>query len=211
MPHEIVLLVLLVTGTIGKCGGAEPLTFKDGDAGGSDDGGAGGSVETTMTSSSSSMTTTDGGSGAGGSEGGSGGAGGTTTTSTTSTTTPAPTGASCVDDAGCASGHCVPFEDPSMGALCNAWQPIGSECETSADCESSRCSTLPDNDQGAIGICTQTPCGNDDNCGPSGVCRHNDVVGGWYCHRACDTDLDCYEPFVCTVDGTCGITITSQP
>lgn len=201
MVNELLLLVLLATGAIGQCGKAEPIDFAAGGTGGAD-GGAGGS-ETTTTSPSS--TTTDGGGGSGGSGGG-GGAGGTTT----STVEPGPVGASCIDDAGCASGVCHQL-DKGMSGVCQGAQPIGAECETAADCESFRCKSLPPNDQGAIGQCTQTPCGTDEHCGSGGVCLHNDVVGGWWCHRGCVVDADCLEPFVCTVDGICGITITSQP
>lgn len=203
-----IIMVLTTMGSVSSCSG-EAAPGVDGGGGASGGALVTSSSSTSSTSSttntSSSTTTEDGGAGSGGmggttETGGSGGMGGMPD--------PLPVGASCLTDTQCASNHCVQYPDPSMGSYCSGMLPIGAECDGAEACESYRCTILPDNPEGAVGICTRTPCGNDDNCGPGGVCVHED---GWWCRRACASDSDCYQPFTCLPSGTCGVTVPTTP
>lgn len=166
------LLILILTGTLGRCA-AEPIAFKDGGAGADGaDGGAGGSEATTTTDSG----TTAGGAGGSddGGSGGSGGSGGTTTTTET----------------GGAGGDPIP-----VGS-------IGATCDTKADCGPNlECIQVATEDAGSLSMCsvfcTVDGAGNPvlDSCGPGLVCLG--AFGATACYPTCATSDDCQAPFSC--------------
>jgi len=77
--------------------------------------------------------------------------------------------------------------------------PTGAECggltlEDAAACEGGVCLGLNANLQNMTGFCS-APCNVDADCTPHDSCES--IESGTFCFRACASDDDCYDAFVC--------------
>jgi hypothetical protein len=77
--------------------------------------------------------------------------------------------------------------------------PTGAECggisiDDAATCEGGLCLVLPQNQQNMSGLCL-AECTVETDCNPHEHCET--IPNGTFCLRACATDDDCYDAFVC--------------
>lgn len=168
MHHELLLLVLAVTGVFSRCSQATDPIDVQGETSvpTTEDGGAGGEGGEETSTSTSSGTGGEGGvAGAGGQggEGGEGGAGGS-------------------GGEGGAGGE-------GGGAVLGA---IGAPCFGMAECVSGVCMHPPS----GPGLCTAS-CSTDADCGDGAACSPVPFESGGRCLRTCEDDVDCAPPTQC--------------